>query len=53
MQIILFLVSAGQTAAATIPAMLGINRDNLVYSTTAIRLYNLTGAGTPLDSAYG
>jgi hypothetical protein len=47
-----FFGSAGQTAAATIPAMLGINRDNLVYSTTAIRLYNLTGAGTPLDSAY-
>ena len=47
-----FFGSAGQTAAATIPAMLGINRDNLNYSTTAIRLYNLTGPGTPLDSAY-
>ena len=47
-----FFGSAGQTAAATVPAMLGINRDNLVYSTTAIRLYNITGAGTPLDSAY-
>jgi hypothetical protein len=47
-----FFGSSGQTAAATIPAMLGINRDNLVYSTTAIRLYNLTGAGALPDSAY-
>ena len=47
-----FFGSSGQTAAATIPAMLGINRDSLVYSTTAIRLYNITGAGTLLDSAY-
>ena len=47
-----FFGSSGQTAAASIPAMLGINRDNLVYSTTAIRLYNLTGVGGLPDSAY-
>ncbi len=47
-----FFGSSGQTAVASIPAMLGINRDNLVYSTTAIRLYNLTGAGALPDSTY-
>jgi hypothetical protein len=47
-----FFGSAGQTAAASVPAMVGINRDNFLYSTTAIRLFNITGAGALPDSLY-
>jgi len=46
-----FTTASGQFAAANVPATLGINRDNLTVTTTAVRLYNITGAGALQDGA--
>jgi len=46
-----FTTASGQYVAANVPAMLGINRDNLTVTTTALRLYNITGAGALQDGA--
>jgi hypothetical protein len=46
-----FTTASGQFAAANVPAMLGINRDNLNVTTTAVRLYNITGSGGLQDGA--